>query len=65
MEHQTLLTDSQIRSKVKHVIDNSLIILEKKISVINNELSSLRNEYLEEIIKCKYNNISKRYLQPW
>ncbi len=63
MEHQSLLNDSQLKSKVKHVIDNSLIILEKKISVINNELASLRNEYIDEIIKCKYNNISKRYFQ--
>jgi hypothetical protein len=46
------LKDHKIKSKIKGVIDNSVLILEKKISIINKELQSLKNEYLEELVKC-------------
>jgi hypothetical protein len=55
MIDQAFITDQQIRGKIKGVIDNSVLILEKKITIINKELQSLKNEYLEELIKC--NNI--------
>jgi hypothetical protein len=52
MELQNILTDNSLRSKVKHIIDNSLSMLERKMSNINNELNTLKNEYQEEISKC-------------
>jgi hypothetical protein len=52
MEHQILRTDNHFKLKVKHIIDNSITILESKISLITNELINLRTEYLDEILKC-------------
>ncbi len=53
MDYQLLLTDNHFRSKVKGIIDHSASVLEKKMQIINKELLSLRNEYLDELIKRK------------
>ena len=45
MDHQS--TDNNLfRMKVKGIIDNSLIVLEKKITVINKELQKITNDSL-------------------
>ncbi len=53
MDHQSM-ENNLFRMKVKGIIDNSLIVLEKKITVINKELQSLKSEYLEELIKRNF-----------
>ena len=52
MDYQLLLTDNHFRLKVKGIIDHSNAVLERKMSIINKELMSLKNEYLNELIKC-------------
>jgi hypothetical protein len=54
MIDQGYIADQKLKTKIKGVIDNSVLILEKKISIIYKELHSLKNEYLEELIKCNY-----------
>jgi hypothetical protein len=52
MIDQVFITDYKVKARIKGVIDNSMLILEKKISIIYKELNSLKNEYLDELIKC-------------
>ena len=54
MIDNTYITEQKIKAKIKGVVESSLLILEKKISIINRELQSLKNEYIDELVKCKY-----------
>ncbi len=63
MEYQLLLTDNHFRAKVKGIIDHSAIVLEKKMAIINKELLSLKNEYLDELIKCNLINTVNEFLE--
>jgi hypothetical protein len=51
MEYQTV-PENLFKGKVKHIVDNTTSLLENKISFMLKELTNLRTEYLDEIVKC-------------
>jgi hypothetical protein len=53
LDYYSSTTEKTLKHKVKHIIDNSISLLERKISNIYTELNSLKTEYMDEIQKSK------------